>query len=171
MVIQLTLLAAVQLQLLLVVTLTLPFPPLIGKDWLVGLIVGVVLAGLFETMAVLLVAFGSGVNESTVAVFVIVLPSATEQITGAGKLAVNDAPGASELKSKVTVLPVLLQNTELELQELKVVEAGSSSVTTTEKAGSGPSLVTVMLYEMKEPGESVPVGPVMLILRSAVRLG
>src|SRR4029078_9451242 len=114
------------------------------------------------------VVFGSGVNDSTVAVLVIVLPSAIAQFTIAEPVPVNVARGASTLELKVHVLPVALQN---ELQESKVVEGGSSSVNTTEKAGSGPSFVTVMLYEMKEPDDTVPVGPVMLILRSAVRLG
>src|SRR5436189_187444 len=100
---------------------------------------------MFETLAMSLLAFGSDVNDSTMTVLVIVLPSTNEQFTLAKMVAVTVAPGASKFELNETMLPEPLHDPRLELQKLKVIEGGSSSVTTTEKEGSGPSLVSVML--------------------------
>ena len=87
---------------------------------------------------------GSGVEELTVAVLLITVPSATEQFTLATKVMVSDAPDGRSANVTVRLLPEPPQTPlPVEEQETKVVSGGRLSVTVTDVAGSGPLLFTV----------------------------
>ena len=92
----------------------------------------------------LLVVSGSNVRELTVAVLLITVPSATEQLTLATKVMVSDWPDARDANVTIWLLPEPPQTPPpVEEHETKVVSAGRLSVTVTEVAVSGPLLVTV----------------------------
>jgi hypothetical protein len=170
--IQLSLLTAVHGQLLFCITLTLLLPPASVKAWFVEESVGGGFEPEFETDSMLLLGTGSGVGDSTLAVLVMVDPSGSEQLTNALTVAVTVENGAIIPILKVTALPLPLHpEPTFELQELKLTKGDSSSVIVTPKAGSGPSLFTVMVYWIKLLGVSVPDGPVRSSLKSDVRLG
>ena len=87
---------------------------------------------------------GSGVKELTVAVLLIIVPSATEQFTLTTKVMVSDWPEARDANVTIWLLPEPIQTPPpVEEHETKVVSAGRLSVTVTEVAVSGPLLVTV----------------------------
>ena len=107
-----------------------------------------IVGGGFEAVAVAvlesLFGSGSGVEELTVAVLLITVPSATEQLTLATKVMVSDAPDGRSANVTVRLLPEPPQTPPpVEEQEIKVVSGGRLSVTVTDVAGSGPLLVTV----------------------------
>ena len=82
-------------------------------------------------MAELLLAFGSGVAELTVAVLVMVVPAAPLAV--ATRVTVADAPLASDEKVIVRLLPVPPQTPPaVDEQKTKVTEPGKLSVTTTD---------------------------------------
>ena len=108
------------------------------------MIIGGGLEAVVVAVAESLVVSGSGVNELTVAVLLIAVPSATEQLTLATKVMVSDCPEVSSGNVTVRLLPEPPQTPPpVEEQETKVVSAGRSSVTVTDVAVSGPLLVTV----------------------------
>src|SRR4029077_4985985 len=108
----------------------------------------VMVGGGLETVVVavaeLLLVSGSNVRALTVAVLLITVPSATEQFTFATKVMVSDSPDAKDANVTVRLFAEPPQTPPpVEEQETNVVSAGRSSVTVTDVAVSGPSLVTV----------------------------
>jgi len=108
----------------------------------------VIVGGGLEAVVVavieLLFELGSGIEELTVAVLLITVPSATEQFTEATKVMVSDPPDARDANVTVRLFPEPLQTPPpVEEHETKVVEAGRLSVTVTDVAVFGPLLVTV----------------------------
>jgi hypothetical protein len=109
-------------------------------------IVGGGLEAVVVAVVELLSKLGSGVEELTVAVLLITVPSATEQFTVATKVMVSDSPGARDVYVTVRLFPEPPQTPPpVEEHETKVVSAGRLSVTITDVAGSGPLLVTVTM--------------------------
>ena len=108
------------------------------------MIVGGGLEAVVVVVEELLVVSGSNVRELTVAVLLITVPSATEQLTLATKVMVSDWPDARDANVTIWLLPEPPQTPPpVEEHETKVVSAGRLSVTVTEVAVSGPLLVTV----------------------------
>src|SRR5215813_15388691 len=120
-------------------------------------------------VAVLLPCSGSKVAVLTVAVLLTIAPSATEQFTWTTKVMVADAPGASEAKVTARLFSAPLQTPPpVAPQEVKVAASGRMSVTVTDLAASGPSLVIVMVYVRLLPAVTGSGAAVLLIARSAV---
>ena len=97
------------------------------------------------SVSVLFAGFGSNVAELTVAVFVIVAPLSTEQLTWATRVIVAESPAAREVNVTVRLLlepPHAPPTPPLTEHEVNVVEAGRLSFTITEVAALGPALVT-----------------------------
>ena len=106
--------------------------------------VGGGLEAVVVAVAELLFELGSGVEELTVAVLLIAVPSTTEQFTLATKVMLSDSPAARAAKVTVRVLSEPSQTpSPVDEQETKIVSAGRLSVTVTDVAVSGPLLVIV----------------------------
>ena len=126
------------------VTLTLPFPPDAGNDWLVGEIIGAGLLAVTEIIEELLLLFESGVSELMVAVLEILVPFATPQLTIVTSVMVADVPDPIAGNVIVRLLPDPPHTPPpVELQDTNEVVAGRLSVTVTVFAVSGPLLVIV----------------------------
>jgi hypothetical protein len=145
MVIQLALLIEVQLHPELQFTLTEALPPPEPKLWFVGDNITGGLVAVIITVAESFDEFGSVAEEATVAVLSIITLLGIEQLTLAKMVMFTDAPTSSELMENVTLLPALVHEVGDELQKRNNSEGGSSSLTSTEEARSGPLLVTVMV--------------------------
>jgi len=100
-------------------------------------------------MAVLFAGFGSGVVELTVAVLLIITPSATEQFTCAASVIVAVAFTGNEGNEIVRLLlepPLQVPPaTPLTEHETKEVTPGKLSVTVTDDASVGPLFFTVIV--------------------------
>ena len=108
------------------------------------MIVGGGLEAVVVVVEELLVVSGSNVRELTVAVLLITVPSATEQLTLATKVMVSDWPDARDANVTIWLLPEPPQTPPpVEEHETKVVSGGRLSLTVTDVAASGPLLVTV----------------------------
>ncbi len=127
-------LAALQPQLL--TTLTLPPPPLAGKDWPPGLIV-VVQLGVLVT--VVLAATGPLLDGAAVTVLLITVPLATPGSTWATSVTVSVTPGLIAAKVTVRLLPEPPQTpAPVAAHETKVVAPGRVSVSRMFWMGFGP---------------------------------
>ena len=110
------------------------------------MIVGGGLEAVVVVVEELLVVSGSNVRELTVAVLLITVPSATEQLTLATKVMVSDWPDARDANVTIWLLPEPPQTPPpVEEHETKVVSGGRLSVKVTDVAVSGPLLVTVIV--------------------------
>jgi hypothetical protein len=104
------------------------------------------------TVTELSTGFTSGVDELTVVVLLISVPSATELLTVAIILIVSEAPTAREGNVTTRLFPDPLHTPfPAVLQDLNVTPDGRLSVTTTEVAVLGPLLVTVIVYVISPP--------------------
>ena len=114
---------------------------------LVGQVIeGVGLPAIVTMVAELLLGFGSAASEASVAVLLILVPFATEQLTEATTVMVCEVFGASEANVTVRLLPAPLHAPgPVELHETNVVLDGRSSVTMTLAAASGPAFATTIV--------------------------
>jgi hypothetical protein len=94
-------------------------------------------------VAELLLRSGSGVEELTVAVLLITVPSTTEQFTAATNVMVSDSPAVRDANVTVRLLAEPPQTPPPVEEHETNVDAGRSSVRVTGIAVSGPLLVTV----------------------------
>lgn len=106
------------------------------------------LVAIVVAVATLLAVLESEVEElKTVAVLPMAVPLATEQFTRASIVITADAPGASEAKVIVRVLPDPPHTPPpVESHETKDRLAESTSVTVTDVAAAGPALLTTTIF-------------------------
>jgi hypothetical protein len=167
-VIQESLLTAVQVHPVCEVTLTLPFPPTVGNEALVGDMLGCGLDAVVEMVDELFAMFESGTEEVAEAVFVIVAASATEQLTRATMVTVAEAPDTRVENVTVRLLPLPPQTPPpVAEHDTNETDRGRSSVNVTDDASFGPLLVNVMVYVMFEPAGTGAGDPAFDTARSA----
>jgi hypothetical protein len=117
------------------------------------LILGAGLFAIVVAVATLLPGLVSGVVElKMVAVFPIIAPLATEQLTFAMIVITAVVPGGSDANVTVRILPDPPQTPPpVELHEAIVVLPENTSLTVTEVAVAGPALLTTMVFVIWEP--------------------
>jgi hypothetical protein len=163
-----SLLTAVQVHPVDEVTPTLPVPPTVGKEALVGDMLGCGLDADIEVVDELFALFESGTEEVAEAVLVIVAPSATEQPTRATIVTDAEPPAARAEKVTVRLLPLPPQTPPpVAEHDTNETDGGRLSVSVADDASFGPLLVSVMVYVMFEPAGTGEGDPVFDTARSA----
>jgi len=113
----------------------------------------------------LLDVFGSGVEDSTLAAFLITVPAAVPEETRVVSWTVTVAPDEKVPRAHDTACPLAVQSAGLD--DTKCSELGSLSFAVTACASDGPALVTTIVQVTSEPATTGAGGACFAIDRSA----